>query len=84
MDRRNVYQSFSSNVIPGFMVNVSCMTYNQAPYITETMNGFCIQQTSFPFVCTIMDDCSTDEEQEVIKLYLKENFDLEIGFNLLN
>ena len=65
------------NASPPFMVHVSCMTYNHASYINDAMNGFCIQQTSFPFVCTIFDDFSSDGEQEVIKQYLKENFDLE-------
>jgi glycosyltransferase involved in cell wall biosynthesis len=53
------------------------MTYNQASYIEDAMNGFCMQQTTFPFVCTIVDDASTDGEQEVIKRYLQEYFDLE-------
>lgn len=60
-----------------FLVRVSCMTYNHAPYIDDAMNGFCMQETSFPFVCTIVDDASTDGEQEVIKKYLQENFDLQ-------
>ena len=60
-----------------FMVQVSCMTFNHSTFIVDTMNGFCLQQTSFPFVCTIFDDCSTDGEQEVIKQYVKENFDLD-------
>ena len=61
---------------PKFKVTVSCMTYNQSKYITDAMNGFTMQQTSFPFVCTIVDDASTDGEQEVIRRYLEENFDL--------
>lgn len=60
-----------------YMVRVNCMTYNQAHYIEDTMNGFCMQETNFPFVCTIMDDCSTDGEQEVIKNYLNAHFDLD-------
>ena len=60
---------------PKFKVTVSCMTYNQSKYITDTMNGFTMQQTDFPFVCTIVDDASTDGEQEVISKYLEENFD---------
>lgn len=52
------------------------MTYNHAPYIVDTMNGFTMQQTTFPFVCIIIDDASTDSEQEVISHYLEENFDL--------
>lgn len=60
-----------------WVVCVSCMTYNHASYIEDAMNGFCMQETDFPFVCTIIDDASTDGEQEVIKRYLEEHFDLE-------
>ena len=60
-----------------YLLCVSCMTYNQSAYITDAMNGFCMQQTNFPFVCTIVDDASTDGEQEVIRQYLNDNFDLQ-------
>lgn len=60
-----------------WMVHVDCMTYNHASYIEDALNGFCMQETDFPFVCTIIDDASTDGEQEVIKRYLEEHFDLE-------
>lgn len=52
------------------------MTYNQSRYITDTMDGFCMQQTSFPFVCCIVDDASTDGQQTVIADYLNRNFDV--------
>lgn len=57
-------------------VFVQCITFNHALYIKDTLDGFCIQQTSFPFVCGIIDDASTDGEPEVIKQYLHENFNL--------
>ena len=60
-----------------FLVCARCFTYNHAHYIEDAMNGFCMQQTNFPYVCTIVDDCSTDGEQEVIKKYLLKYFDLE-------
>lgn len=59
-----------------FLARVSCATYNHAPYIVDTLNGFTMQETSFPFVCTIIDDASTDGEQVVIREYLEEHFDL--------
>lgn len=62
---------------PDFKVFVRCVTYNHSSYIENTLNGFCIQQTSFPFVCTIIDDASTDGEQERIKHFLAEYFDLD-------
>ena len=59
-----------------YKVVVNCITYNHALYIEDTMNGFCIQKTNFPFVCTIVDDCSTDGEQKIINDFLVNNFDL--------
>ena len=64
---------------PEFKVCCRCFTFNQSKYITDTMNGFTMQQTSFPFVCTIVDDASTDGEQEVIRKYVEDNFDLSEG-----
>ena len=60
-----------------YKVCVWCNTYNQASYIKDTMDGFCMQQTNFPFVCLIMDDASTDGEPEVIRQYLNDHFDTE-------
>ena len=59
------------------MVCVECKTYNHSKYIEDAMNGFCMQQTDFPFVCVIVDDASTDGELEVIQKYLVNHFDLE-------
>lgn len=53
------------------------MTYNHAPYIADTMSGFCMQKTDFPYVAIIVDDASTDGEQGVINNYIHEHFDLE-------
>lgn len=60
-----------------FKLYVECMTYNQHQYITDTMNGFVMQKTSFPYVCCIVDDASTDGENVIIDEYLKKWFDLE-------
>lgn len=69
---------------PKFKVCCRCLTFNQAKYITDAMNGFTMQQTSFPFVCTIVDDASTDGEQEVIKQYVEDNFDFSEGSAAFN
>ena len=57
-----------------YKVCVRCFTYNQSKFITETMDGFVIQKTDFPFVCCIVDDASSDGEQEVISKYLEDHF----------
>ena len=58
-----------------FLVCIQCFTYNQAPYITDALNGFTMQQTTFPFVAMVVDDASTDGEQDVIAAYIEEHFD---------
>lgn len=60
-----------------YMVCTRCRTYNQALYIKDALDGFCMQETTFPVVNIIIDDASTDGEQEVISQYLRENFELE-------
>lgn len=59
-----------------YKVLVRCYTYNQSKYIEDALNGFAMQQTDFPFVCLVMDDCSTDGEQEVIKAWMECECDL--------
>ena len=65
-----------------YLVGVRCDTYNQAAYIQDTLNGFVMQQTDFPFIAVVVDDASTDGEQEVIKAFLEEQFNCsqESGF----
>ena len=60
-----------------FLVRVSCDTYNHASFIEDAMSGFTMQQTTFPFICTIIDDASTDGTPDVIKQYMSKFFDLE-------
>ena len=60
-----------------FKVRINCMTFNHAPYIMDAMNGFCMQQSTFPYVAIIVDDASTDGEPEIINRYLQDHFDLE-------
>jgi len=59
------------------LVAARCVTYNQREYIKDTLNGFTMQKTTFPYICIIIDDASTDGEQEVIDAYLREHFDME-------
>lgn len=57
-----------------YSVCIRCMTYNHAPFIKAAMDGFCSQVTDFPFVAAIVDDASTDGNQDVILEYYNENF----------
>lgn len=44
-----------NNVID-YKLYIRCFAYNHAPYIEDAMNGFCMQQTTFPYVAVIIDD----------------------------
>ena len=59
-----------------YKVLAICMTYNQSKYIVDALNGFAIQKTGFPFVCLILDDASTDGEQDVIKAWMDRECDM--------
>ena len=60
-----------------YKVYVRSNTYNQASYIEDCLNGVAKQETDFPFVHHVIDDCSTDGEQEVIKAWIDRECDLE-------
>lgn len=60
-----------------YKVLVRCLTYNQSKYIEDALNGFAMQKTDFPFVCLVMDDCSTDGEQAIIDAWMKRECDME-------
>ena len=57
------------------MVYISCTTYNHASYIEDALKGFYIQKTNFPFAAIVIDDASTDNEQEVLLRFVNEELD---------
>lgn len=59
-----------------YKVLVRCLTYNHSQYIEDALNGFAMQQTNFPFACLVMDDASTDGEQEVIRTWMEHECDM--------
>jgi len=50
-------------------VSIICLTYNHKKYISQTIEGFLMQKTSFPFEIVIHDDASIDGTTEIIKQY---------------
>lgn len=60
-----------------FLVRTFCATYNHEHYVTDALNGFVLQTTTFPVVYTIVDDASSDNTPNVIRRFVGECFDLD-------
>lgn len=55
------------------LVSICLLTYNHAPYIRRTLDGFLMQKTDYPLEIVIHDDCSTDGAQDIIREYVAQN-----------
>lgn len=57
-------------------VSVLCVTYNHAEFIRQTLDGFVMQKTNFPFEVLIHDDASTDGTADIIREYASKYPDI--------
>ena len=74
---KNILRGYPTPPKDCYKVYVRSCTYNQAPYIEDCLNGVAMQKTGFPFIHHVIDDCSTDGEQEVIKAWIERECDLD-------
>ncbi|MBR3449824.1 MAG: glycosyltransferase [Bacteroidales bacterium] len=51
------------------LVSIVCDVYNHGPYLRNALDGFIMQQVSFPIEILIHDDASTDNSAEIIREY---------------
>lgn len=58
------------------LVSISCTTYNHEKYIADSIEGFLMQKTDFPFEILIHDDASTDRTAEIVRSYEKKYPDI--------
>lgn len=65
-----------------YKVVIKCFTYNQEAFIEETLKGFVMQQTTFPFCALVVDDCSTDGTADIIRRYESQYPEIIKGFYL--
>lgn len=59
-----------------YKVVIECATFNQRNYIEDALKGFVMQKTTFPFCAVVIDDCSTDGQQEIIRKYAEQYPDI--------
>ena len=57
-------------------VCIKCITYNHGEFIRETLDGFLMQQTDFPFVAIVHDDASTDNTADIVREYAERYPDI--------
>lgn len=53
------------------LVSICCIAYNHEQFIQDALEGFLMQQTTFPIEIVIGEDCSTDGTREILKDYAK-------------
>jgi glycosyltransferase involved in cell wall biosynthesis len=58
------------------LVSVMMITYNQAPFIVQAIEGVLQQKTSYSFELVIGEDCSTDSTRESVFAYQKKYPDI--------
>jgi glycosyltransferase involved in cell wall biosynthesis len=58
------------------LVSICCITYNQEKYIGDTIDGFLMQRTNFPFEIIVHDDASTDGTAEIVGKYATQYPDI--------
>ena len=58
------------------LVSIHCLVYNHEPYLRNAIEGFLVQETTFPFEILIHDDASTDNSATIIKEYAAKYPDL--------
>ncbi len=61
-----------NDTIKNYLVSICCLAYNHEDFIKETLNGFLMQKTNFPFEIVIHDDASTDKTATIIKEYVEK------------
>lgn len=50
-------------------VSICCITYNHEQYISQTLDGFLMQETNFNVEILVGEDCSTDNTKSIIEDY---------------
>lgn len=51
------------------LVSICCITYNHAQFIRKALDGFLMQETTFPVEIILAEDCSTDGTRAICEEY---------------
>ena len=73
----SIIKGFPTPIRDYYKVYVNTCTYNQSGYIEDCLDGVAMQETDFPFIHHVIDDASTDGEQDVIKAWINRECNVE-------
>lgn len=68
--RRITEHNWDPATIP--LVSIRCITYNHVNFIRDAIEGFLMQETTFPVEIIIHDDASTDGTANIVHEYAKK------------
>lgn len=68
----SLYQSLNAQ----YKLLIKCATFNHVKFIESALDGFASQKTTFEYLCYVVDDASSDGEQEVILNWIENNCDM--------
>lgn len=54
------------------LLSVRCFVFNHEPFLRQCLDGFVMQQTTFPFEAIVHDDASTDGSAAIIREYAEK------------
>jgi len=60
-------QQWAKGTVP--LVSITCITYNHVKFIRDAIEGFLMQETTFPVEILIHDDASTDGTADIVREY---------------
>lgn len=66
------------------LVTVCCSTYNHVEFIKQALDGFVMQQTTFPFEIIISDDASSDGTSDILREYANKYDNIHLILNEKN
>lgn len=58
------------------LVSIRCTVYNHEPFLRQCLDGFVMQQTTFPYEAIVHDDASTDRSAAIIREYAERYPDI--------
>ncbi len=65
----DIMKYWSPDLLDHPVVSIRCLAYNHEQFIEQCLDGFLMQETSFPFEIVVHDDASTDSTAIIIHKY---------------